>query len=126
MKITYEQLYRSYPTFKHLLNEPLPIQTTLKFKSFLQDVNPHLEQIERIQTELLKTYSEETDEGVFEMSNDNKKKFVEDLQKALTPEIIVSWDKIKISSLGENITISATGLKDISYLLEDYEVEAVF
>jgi hypothetical protein len=108
------------------LNEPLPIQTTLKFKSFLQDVNPHLEQIERIQTELLKTYSEETDEGVFEMSNDNKKKFVEDLQKALTPEIIVSWDKIKISSLGENITISATGLKDISYLLEDYEVEAVF
>jgi len=125
MKLTYEQLYRAYPTFKHLLKEPLPIQTTLRFKSLLEDINPHLKQIERIQTELIEKYSTETSEGVFEMSNDNKQKFILELQQSLTPEIIVKWDKIKLSELGLDVKISASGLKDIECLLEDYEVEAV-
>ena len=49
MKITYEQLYRSYPIFKHLLDEPLPISTSLKFKKLVDSLNPHLEQIEATQ-----------------------------------------------------------------------------
>tara|TARA_Y100000310_G_scaffold341678_1_gene441623 strand:- start:1124 stop:1504 length:381 start_codon:yes stop_codon:yes gene_type:complete len=126
MKISYEQLYRSYPTFKHLLKEPLPIQTTLKIKTFLEEVNPHLQQIEHIQTDLLRKYTKETSEGVFEMTNENKKEFIAELQTSLTPEITVEWNTIKISDLGSTIKISAAGLKDISYLLEDYEVEAVF
>ena len=126
MKISYEQLYRSYPTFKHLLKEPLPIQTTLKIKTFLEEVNPHLQQIEHIQADLLRKYTKETSEGVFEMTNENKKEFITELQNSLTSEITVEWNAIKISDLGSTIKISAAGLKDISYLLEDYEVEAVF
>jgi len=120
MKITYEKLYRSYPVFKNLLDQALPIKTTIEIKKFIDQVNPHLLQIENIQNELLENYSSKTEDGVFEMDNEQKKQFVEMLQTALSPEITVTFEKLKISALGEHCSISAKDLDEISYLLDDY------
>lgn len=121
MKITYETIYRSYPVFKHLLEQSLPIQTTIKIKKFIEQINPHLIQIENIQNELLENYSSKTEDGVYEMDNTEKKHFIEMLQTALTPEIVVNFDKISIGDLGDKCSISAKNLEEISYLLDDYQ-----
>ena len=126
MKITYEQLYRSYPIFKHLLDEPLPISTSLKFKKLVDSLNPHLEQIDATQNELIEKYSEElSEEGVVEIPKENRKKFMKELEKYLKYEIIINWDKIKLAQLGDQVSISVKGLETISYLLEDYDNVAV-
>tara|TARA_R100000152_G_C6762201_1_gene186418 strand:+ start:1154 stop:1534 length:381 start_codon:yes stop_codon:yes gene_type:complete len=125
MKITYEQLYRSYPVFNQLMNEALPINTTRKFKMFIESVNPHLEQIESVQNELLKKYSDETEKDVFEIVPENRPKFVKELQKYLQFEIEVAWDKIGIDELGEKVNISIKDLETISYLLKNYQNVAV-
>jgi len=125
MKITYEQLYRSYPVLNHLLNENLPIKTTRRLAGLVSSVNPHLEQIEKTQNELLEKYSEETEEGVFEIIPEKRKDFIKELEKYLQYEIIISWEPMDISLLGESVSISVKGLKTISYLLKDYEDVAV-
>ena len=125
MKITYEQLYRSFPVFKHLLDENLPIRTTRKLQGFVESVNPHLQQIESTQSELLEKYSHETDEGVFEIAPENREKFIKELEKYLNYEITVSWIPIALDELGESVSISIKGLKTISYLFKDYEDVAV-
>tara|TARA_Y100000593_G_scaffold90859_1_gene178229 strand:- start:1748 stop:2125 length:378 start_codon:yes stop_codon:yes gene_type:complete len=124
MKITYEQLYRSYPVFKHLLDEPLPIGTARKIKGLVDSLNPHLEQIEATQNELIKKYGKETPEG-YEILPEKRDSFVEELEKYLQYEILIHWEPISLSSLGEQISISIKGLATISYLLEDYEDMAV-
>ncbi len=125
MKITYEQLYRSYPVFKHLLDEPLPIRTSRRLKGLVDRLNPHLEQIENVQTELIRKYSEETEDGVFEILPEKRDEFIGELEKYLQHDIEVVWDPINISDLGEDITISVKGMEAISYLIHDYENMAV-
>ena len=125
MKISYEQLYRSYPTFKHLLDEPLPIKISLKLQEFMEDINPHLKQIENIQNELIEKYGEEIEAGVVEVPEDKRNKFIKELEKSLEPEITIQWEKIKLDDLGDNIKISVRGLDTISYLLEDYSEMAI-
>ncbi len=125
MKITYEQLYRSYPVLNHLLNENLPIKTTRRLAGLVSSVNPHLEQIEKTQNELLEKYSEETEEGLFEIIPEKRKNFIKELEKYLQYEIIISWEPMDISLLGESVSISVKGLETISYLLKDYEDVAV-
>ena len=126
MNITYEQLYRSYPVFKHLLDEPMPIGTSLKFKKLVDSLNPHLEQIELNQNKLLEKYSEESEEGVFEIVPENREKFIKELEKYLQYEIIISWEPLKLAELGEDINVSVKALEAISYLLEDYEEVALY
>jgi len=125
MKITYEQLYRSYPVLNHLLNENLPINTTRRLAGLITSVNPHLEQIEKTQNELLEKYSEETEEGVFEIVPEKRQEFIKVLEKYLQYEIIITWELMDISALGESVSISVKGLETISYLLKDYEDVAV-
>ncbi len=125
MKITYEQLYRSFPIFKHLLDEQLPIRITRKLQGFVESINPHLQQIEATQAELMQKYGEETNEGVFEIAPENREKFIKELDKYLQYEIIVSWEKVAIDELGDRVSISIKELKTISYLLKDYEDVAV-
>ena len=76
MKITYEQLYRSYPVINHLMNENLPINTTRRLAGLITSLNPHLEQIEKNQNELLKKYSEESEDGVFEIIPEKREAFI--------------------------------------------------
>ena len=125
MKITYEQLYRSYPVLNHLLNENIPINTTRRLAGLIKSVNPHLEQIEKTQNELLEKYSEETEEGVFEIIPEKRQKFIKELEKYLQYEIIITWEPLEISLLGESVSISVKGLETISYLFKDYEDVAV-
>jgi hypothetical protein len=103
----------------------LPIKTTRRLAGLVSSVNPHLEQIEKTQNELLEKYSEETEEGVFEIIPEKRKDFIKELEKYLQYEIIISWEPMDISLLGESVSISVKGLKTISYLLKDYEDVAV-
>ena len=80
MKITYEQLYRSYPVFNHLLDQPLPIKTSLKFQELVESVNPYLLQIENIQNKLIEKYSEKTKEdGVVQIIEEKREDFIKEL-----------------------------------------------
>ena len=125
MKITYEQLYRSYPVLNHLMNENLPINTTRRLAGLITSVNPHLEQIEATQNELLEKYSEETEDGVFEIVPEKRQQFIKELEKYLQYDIIITWEPLEISALGEMVSVSVKGLETISYLLKNYEDVAV-
>ena len=126
MKITYEQLYMSYPIFNHLLNESLPIKTSLKFQELVESINPYLLEIENIQNGLIEKYSEKTkEEGVVQIIEEKRDVFLKELEEALDKDIELKWESIKLDELGEDISISVRGLETISYLIEDYEKLAI-
>ena len=82
-------LKKNYNFFT-LLDQPLPIKTSRKLKGLVDSVNPHLEQIELNQNQLIEKFGEETDQG-FEILPENREKFIEALEKYLQYEIIISW-----------------------------------
>jgi|TARA_B110000196_G_scaffold287272_1_gene271494 hypothetical protein len=126
MKITYEQLYMSYPVFNHLLDQSLPIKTSLRFQELVESVNPYLLEIENIQNKLIKKYSEKTkDDDVVQIIEEKREDFLKELTKALDKDIDINWESIKLDELGEHISISVRGLETISYLIEDYEKVAI-
>jgi len=108
-----------------MLDQPLPIQTALKFQKLVENINPHLKQIEHNQSELIEKYSEDNGDGSVEIPKNKRNKFIKELETSLKPEITITWDLLKMSQLGEHIAISVRDLDNISYLLEDYESMAI-
>ena len=96
-----------------------------KLQGLVESVNPHLQQIEATQSELMEKYSHETKEGIFEIPTENRERFLKELEKYLDYEIVVTWEPINISDLGEHLSISIKSLKTISYLFKDYQDVAV-
>ncbi len=126
MKITYEQLYRSYPVFKHMLDQSLPINTALKFQNLMENINTHLKEIENIQSELILKYGEDgEDDNSVEIPEDKRDEFLKELKNSLKKEIVITWDLLKLEQLGEHLAISIRDLDNISYLLEDYQSMAI-
>ena len=62
MIITLEQLYRSYSVFDSLLEQRMPISLNLKFRNLVQQITPHLQKIEEIQSNLVRELGYEQDE----------------------------------------------------------------
>tara|TARA_R100000458_G_C8218897_1_gene203896 strand:- start:460 stop:858 length:399 start_codon:yes stop_codon:yes gene_type:complete len=121
MKITLEQLYRSYSVFDALLEQRLPISLNLKFRNLVQQITPHLHKIENIQASLVNELGYEQDEdGSYVVEEQEHIDFLEKLQGLLQDTVDLTWDTLSIQEISET-QLSMKELEAISFLFHDLD-----
>ena len=124
MKVSLEELYRSYPIFSDLMNQKIPIKTNLKFRNLITSLSKPYEDIKTIQDSTLSTYALKGDDGVHYIPENVEEIYLSELKEKLQLEIKIDWDKISVNDLGENALLSIKELETISFLFNDLEQEA--
>jgi hypothetical protein len=121
MKITLEQLYRSYSVFDTLLEQRLPISLNLKFRNLVQQITPHLHEIENIQASLVNEMGYEQDEdGSYVVEEEEHVDFLEKLQYRLQDTVDLTWDVLSVQEILET-QLSMKELEAISFLFHDID-----
>ena len=121
MKITLEQLYRSYSVFDTLLEQRLPISLNLKFRNLVQQITPHLHEIENIQASLVNEMGYEQDEdGSYVVEEEEHVDFLEKLQYRLQETVDLTWEMLSVQEILET-QLSMKELEAISFLFHDID-----
>ena len=124
MKVSLEELYRSYPIFSDLMNQKIPIKTNLKFRKLITDLSKPYEDIKAIQDVTLSTYARKDDDGIHYIPENVEETYLSELKEKLQTEVDIDWDKISVNELGETAILSLKELETISFLFDDLEQEA--
>ena len=121
MKITLEQLYRSYSVFDTLLEQRLPIALNLKFRNLVKQISPHLLSIENIQASLVNQMGFERDEsGSYVVEQKEHDLFLSDLQNLLGEEVELNWEPLSVQEILDT-QLSMKELEAISFLFNDID-----
>ncbi len=121
MKITLEQLYRSYSVFDFLLEQRLPISLNLKFRNLVQQIAPFLVEIENTQASLVEQMGFEQDEdGSYEVSEEQHVEFLGRLQHLLQDTVDLTWEPLSIQEISDT-QLSMKELEAISFLFHDID-----
>jgi len=121
MKITLEQLYRSYSVFDFLLEQRLPISLNLKFRNLVRQIAPHLVVIENTQASIVQQMGFEQDEdGSYEVSEEQHVEFLEQLQQHLQDTVDLTWEPLSIQEIADT-QLSMKELEAISFLFHDID-----
>ena len=121
MKITLEQLYRSYSVFDALLEQRLPLNLNLKFRNLVQQISPFLSSIENIQSDLIEELGYEKDsDGSYLVDEDEHDLFLSKLEEKLQDEVDITWEPISVMEISET-HLSMKELEAISFLFNDID-----
>jgi len=121
MKVTLETLYRSYPVFENLLEQPLYVDMNLKFRNLVKQLQPHFQKIADIQNEIVREKNYPQDEtGSYIVSPESHQEFLETLQLKLNDEVEISWNPIPVEDLYD-AKLSLKELEAVSFLFSNLE-----
>ena len=121
MKITLEELYRSYSVFDTLLEQRLPLPLNLKFRNLVKQISPSLTQIESIQTDLIEELGyEQDDDGSYLVEEDEHDEFLSKLEDRLQDEVDINWEPLSVMEIADT-RLSMKELESISFLFYDID-----
>ena len=121
MKITLEELYRSYSVFDTLLEQRLPLPLNLKFRNLVQQIAPSLMQIESIQADLIEELGyEQDDDGSYVVEEREHNEFLSRLESKLQDEVEINWEPLSVMEIADT-KLSMKELEAISFLFYDID-----
>ena len=121
MKITLEELYRSYSVFDTLLEQRLPLPLNLKFRNLVKQISPSLTQIESIQADLIEELGyEQDDDGSYLVEEDEHDEFLSKLEDRLQDEVDINWEPLSVMEIADT-RLSMKELEAISFLFHDID-----
>ena len=121
MKITLEELYRSYSVFDTLLEQRLPLPLNLKFRNLVQQIAPSLMQIESIQADLIEELGyEQDDDGSYVVEEREHNEFLSRLESKLQDEVEINWEPLSVMEIADT-RLSMKELEAISFLFYDID-----
>ena len=121
MKITLEELYRSYSVFDTLLEQRLPLPLNLKFRNLVQQISPSLIQIESIQADLIEELGyEQDDDGSYLVKEHEHNEFLSKLEGKLQDEVEINWEPLSVMEIADT-RLSMKELEAISFLFHDID-----
>ena len=121
MKITLEELYRSYSVFDTLLEQRLPLPLNLKFRNLVQQIAPSLMQIESIQANLIEELGyEQDDDGSYLVEEHEHNEFLSKLEGKLQGEVEINWEPLSVMEIADT-RLSMKELEAISFLFHDID-----
>ena len=121
MKITLEELYRSYSVFDTLLEQRLPLPLNLKFRNLVKQISPSLTQIESIQADLIEELGyEQDDDGSYLVEEDEHDEFLSKLEDRLQDEVDINWEPLSVMEIADT-RLSMKELESISFLFYDID-----
>lgn len=107
---------------RKLASQEVPLRSAFKLKGMIKQVNEALTKYDEVRTDALKRYGDKDDDGGLlldeggknvKLSENNAQAFVKELNDLLNDEVDIG--SLKISDLGDNLSLSTTEL----ILLED-------
>lgn len=116
MKVKLSEVYVSVPVLSKALDLELPINVSYKVMKLVNSLNTELKNIEEQRVKLVKKYSDSDQNNVLE---DKKQEFLKEFSLLLEEEIEVSWEKLPISSFGNDMKLSVNDLSKVSYLFSE-------
>tara|TARA_Y100000114_G_scaffold103469_1_gene96586 strand:- start:78 stop:476 length:399 start_codon:yes stop_codon:yes gene_type:complete len=121
MKITLEELYRSYSVFDTLLEQRLPLPLNLKFRNLVQQISPSLTHIESIQADLIEELGyEQDDDGSYLVEEHEHNEFLSKLEGKLQDEVEINWEPLSVMEIADT-RLSMKELEAISFLFHDID-----
>ena len=121
MKITLEELYRSYSVFDSLLEQRLPLPLNLKFRNLVQQISPSLTHIESIQANLIEELGyEQDDDGSYLVEEHEHDEFLSKLEDKLQDEVEINWEPLSVMEIADT-RLSMKELEAISFLFHDID-----
>ena len=121
MKITLEELYRSYSVFDSLLEQRLPLPLNLKFRNLVQQISPSLTHIESIQADLIEELGyEQDDDGSYLVEEHEHDEFLSKLEDKLQDEVEINWEPLSVMEIADT-RLSMKELEAISFLFYDID-----
>jgi exonuclease VII small subunit len=120
-KVKMIDIYSSVSTINSILELKMSIDTSKKLVDLIKEINEHLQVAEKTRNELLEKYGKKTPKGEYNIPDNKKKQFTEDLNKYLfDTEVSIYSPLLKKQDFDRNFTISPSDLTLISYLM-DYD-----
>ena len=116
MKVKLSEVYVSVPVLSKVLDLELPINISYKVMKLVNSLNTELKNIEEQRVKLVKKHSGSDQTNVAE---EKKQEFLKEFAVLLEEEIEVSWEKMPISSLGNDMKLSVNDLGKVSYLFSE-------
>ena len=121
MKITLDELYRSYSVFDTLLEQRLPLPLNLKFRNLVQQISPSLTHIESIQANLIEELGyEQDDDGSYLVEEHEHDEFLNKLEGKLQDEVEINWEPLSVMEIADT-RLSMKELEAISFLFHDID-----
>jgi len=117
MKLTNGDIYNARESLMALLEEKMPVGTSLKLAKLANKLNVELKAIEVVRNGLIKMYGTSGENGQIEIKVDSPDfgKFSKEFEELMAHEVEVEVDKIK---LPENLSIEPKVLMSIERFIE--------
>ena len=121
MKVSLEQIYRAYPVFQVLIEQPLPMPVNLKLREAVRELQPHFQEIADIQNNIVREQNYPQDEsGSYLVSEQSHDEFLSILNARLQRFVHITWEPIIVDDIVD-AKLSIKELEAISFLFSDLE-----
>ena len=117
--VNFETLYRAYPVFMDLLEQKLPVNTALKIRKLIMDLNSSYEEITKIQDAVISIYAQKDSDDIYHIPEEVESAYLEEMQNRLQKEIDVEWEEISTNDLGKFANLTIKELETVSFLFND-------
>lgn len=118
MKATLAQMVNSVDTIKKLTKAELPIKLAFRFISLTKQIDEKLKVFEEARVELIKKYGIPTEDGGVRVAEENVPAFNSEYSSLLSEQVELDIQKISLDAFPETLTLSATELVQIEWLIE--------
>ena len=119
-KVKMIDIYNSVSSFNSLLEMKMPVKTSAKILSLVQEVNNHLKDAEKIRTDLVEKYGKKNKEGVLIVPDSKKQEFINELNSLmLEKDVEIVSELLSYSDFETDFSISPSQLSLIKYLIKD-------
>lgn len=121
MKLSLEQIYRAYPVFQVLIEQPLTITVNLKLREVVRELQPHFQEIADIQNAIVREQNYPQDEsGSYLVTEQSHDEFLSILNARLQRFVDINWEPITVDEIVD-AKLSIKELEAVSFLFSDIE-----
>lgn len=119
-KVKMIDVYNSVGALNKLLEMKMAVKTSMKVVNIVKEINLHLAEAEKSRNALLQKHGRKDKEGVYNVPDSKKEKFVEELNaNLLGTEVEIRSDLLKEQDFDANFSITPAELSSISFLIEE-------
>jgi len=116
MKAKLSQIFDAHPAIEFLAQQYFTITHVKNMADLIDSLNDHYSYIAEKQTSLLEFYGTKNEEGKYDVPDDKKPFYEEELSEFLNQEVELKWNPIPIEDLGATVKLPIQAYKLIEFL----------
>jgi hypothetical protein len=119
MKVKLETLFDAHPALQILAQQFFALNKIIAVGNLVEQINVHYKAIAEKQEELLAFYGKKKEDGNYDVPDEKKPFYENDLAEYLNTEVEIDWNPVKISELGDvRLPLHAVTLLEFLFLKE--------